>query len=373
MILTPDQVALALLQAQRELGVQLTRDEMIGLVEIPSRESGYDTHAHNDSGVRYPKGDPRNTGDDSYGLWQVNMLGQMGVNRSRSLGIKDYSEMFDPVTSAKAAIQLVLAGRKQGDPLHAWGGYKGMSNTYNVSRQADADARAAVDRVGAGVANGGESFLAGLRQGVYGTSGKGASPAATSLVSWLTQQIGKPYIFGSSDAARGGFDCSGLIAAGYRELGINIPAYTFSMKEYGQKVTDYKNLQPGDMLYVHGAQGDFGHVGVYAGNGQVIDAPHTGAFVRETPLTEWLPRIQSVNRIMDGEGRVIVGGGLVPTMRAGVLTVPISQAKATPDMLTPNSGTNDPFAVPGATQPKIIEDRQPFILPGFGRQQLEMA
>lgn len=361
MILTPDQVVMALLQAQRELGVQLTREELVGLTEIPSRESGYDTQAHNPN---------RATGDDSYGLWQVNMLGSMGVNRARALGISDYSQMFDPVTSAKAAIQLVLAGRKQGDPLHAWGGYKGMSNTYNVSAAASRAAAAAVDRIGAGVQGGGERFLSTMRQGIYSGANKGASPAAQQLVQFLQAQIGKPYRFGSTGPDA--FDCSGLGAAAYAQLGIQVAPLTFTMAKYNQ-VTDVNNLQPGDMLLVHGSQGDFGHVGYYVGGGQVIDAPHTGATVRTTPLSDWLPRIQKVTRVMDGNGRVIIGSGLTPKITSPTVgTVPLSQAALMPDAMTPNTGsaTTDPYALMGAgttnTTQKILADRQPFVLPGLG-------
>jgi cell wall-associated NlpC family hydrolase len=242
------------------------------------------------------------------------------------------------VTSAKAAIQLVLAGRKQGDPLHAWGGYKGMSNTYNVSSRAQAEAAAAVARIGTQATGaGGNTFLRSLRSNIY--QGQGNSAAGTQLVSWLKAQIGKPYVFGSGINPNGsGFDCSSLIASGYDMLGIEIPAYTFTMKNYGQQVTDYSQLQVGDMLYVHGSQGDFGHVGVYVGGGQVIDAPHTGAFVRETPLSDWLPRIQAVNRIMDASGNVIVGSGLVPKTKPGIGQVTASQARMIQD---PNSTVPD--------------------------------
>jgi lysozyme-like protein len=135
MALTRDQVATLLLQAAQQMGVNLTRDELTGLTAIAGRESGYNPDAHNPD---------RATGDDSYGLWQINMLGNMGVQRARDLGITNYSQLYDPLTNARAAIQLVLSGRNQGDPLHAWGGYKGMSNTYNTDMGAASDA---VDRV----------------------------------------------------------------------------------------------------------------------------------------------------------------------------------------------------------------------------------
>lgn len=125
--MSPQEVGLVLMQAARDMGVTLTQDELAGLIAIPSRESGYNPFAYNPN---------RSTGDDSYGLWQINMLGKMGADRSNALGINSYKELFDPYVAAKGAIQLVLAGRQAGNPLVAWGGYKGMSNTFNVGAPA---------------------------------------------------------------------------------------------------------------------------------------------------------------------------------------------------------------------------------------------
>jgi hypothetical protein len=62
------------------------------MTAIAWAESGGDTQAHN---AKPP--------DDSYGLWQINMLGSMGARRRAQFGIKDNKELFNPATNAMAA------------------------------------------------------------------------------------------------------------------------------------------------------------------------------------------------------------------------------------------------------------------------------
>jgi hypothetical protein len=72
-------------------------------------------------------GDPRRhnpnaaTGDDSYGLWQVNMIGTMGQRRLKQFGLSRYEDLYDPRTNAKAALVIL---REQG--RSAWGAYRDM-------------------------------------------------------------------------------------------------------------------------------------------------------------------------------------------------------------------------------------------------------
>jgi CBS domain containing-hemolysin-like protein len=64
-------------------------------------ESGGDAVAHNDD---------ESTGDDSYGLFQINMLGDMGPERRKLYKLKTNKDLFDPLTNAKVAYQLSEAG-----------------------------------------------------------------------------------------------------------------------------------------------------------------------------------------------------------------------------------------------------------------------
>jgi hypothetical protein len=77
------------------------------MAAIALAESGGNTEAHN--------GKPP---DDSYGLWQINMLGAMGPARRKKFGIKDNKALFDPDINAKAAL---IIYREQG--LKAWTTY----------------------------------------------------------------------------------------------------------------------------------------------------------------------------------------------------------------------------------------------------------
>jgi cell wall-associated NlpC family hydrolase len=101
-------------------------------------------------------------------------------------------------------------------------------------------------------------------------SGGGGPPQAASLAA---QYLGVPYVWGGASPA--GFDCSGLVVYVYAQLGISLPHYTVSQWNATIPVSP-SDMQPGDLVFFDG----LGHVGIYIGNGQFIDAPHTGSVVR---------------------------------------------------------------------------------------------
>jgi hypothetical protein len=72
---------------------------------IVMRESGGNPAAHNAN---------RGTGDDSYGLAQINMLGQMGPARRRQFGIQANDQLLDPLTNARAFYRLSKGGKDFG-------------------------------------------------------------------------------------------------------------------------------------------------------------------------------------------------------------------------------------------------------------------
>lgn len=57
------------------------------------------------------------TGDNSYGLFQINMIGDLGIIRKEKFGIKKNSDLFDPVTNAEAAYYMTAKGTDWG----SWG------------------------------------------------------------------------------------------------------------------------------------------------------------------------------------------------------------------------------------------------------------
>jgi cell wall-associated NlpC family hydrolase len=113
------------------------------------------------------------------------------------------------------------------------------------------------------------------------------SPPAAAAVAFAQAQIGVPYRWGGEGP--GGFDCSGLTQAAYAAAGISIPR-TSELQWAALPHVALGSLEPGDLVFFDPgefAAGQPGHVGVYIGAGQFVDAPHTGATVRIDDLAVW--------------------------------------------------------------------------------------
>jgi cell wall-associated NlpC family hydrolase len=95
----------------------------------------------------------------------------------------------------------------------------------------------------------------------------------TALRAALTQR-GKPYVWGA--AGPDSYDCSGLVMWAFAQEGISLPHYTGDQWNAGMHVSR-ADLEPGDLVFFFA---DISHVGIYIGNGLMVDAPSTGQVVQ---------------------------------------------------------------------------------------------
>jgi len=100
---------------------------------------------------------------------------------------------------------------------------------------------------------------------------------AQALQAALTK-AGDPYVWGA--AGPGEFDCSGLVVWAYAQEGIALPHYTGSLWNSGVHVAR-SDLEPGDLVFFFS---DISHVGIYIGDGMMIDAPNFGVPVHVEPV-----------------------------------------------------------------------------------------
>ncbi|HMC38552.1 MAG TPA: C40 family peptidase, partial [Acidimicrobiales bacterium] len=96
--------------------------------------------------------------------------------------------------------------------------------------------------------------------------------------------LGLQYLWAGTSSF--GFDCSGLTYTVYRQFGVTLPRDAADQARAGGPVAR-ADLRPGDLVFFAFDGRTVDHVGIYAGNGLMIDAPHTGAAIETVPL--WSP------------------------------------------------------------------------------------
>lgn len=108
------------------------------------------------------------------------------------------------------------------------------------------------------------------------------SDFGSAVVAIASAEIGQPYVWGGESHAEGGFDCSGLIWHAYRQAGIELPRVSRDQARVGEPVPSLSEARPGDLV-AFGSPVD--HIGIYAGDGMMVVAPHRGAQVRLQAIT----------------------------------------------------------------------------------------
>lgn len=100
----------------------------------------------------------------------------------------------------------------------------------------------------------------------------GSYTGGNSVISFASQYIGLMYLYGGTSPSTG-FDCSGFVQYVYAHFGVSLGRTTYAQIDDGTPVTG--GLQAGDLVFF-GNPSAPEHVGIYIGNGQMIDSPRTG-------------------------------------------------------------------------------------------------
>ena len=117
-----------------------------------------------------------------------------------------------------------------------------------------------------------------------------AQPASNGqvIVDYACQFIGKPYVWGGTSLTDGA-DCSGFVQSVFAHFGISLPRTTYDQINAGVEVS-YDQAMPGDLICYDG------HIGIYIGNGQIVNAQNPEQGIGISPAT--YTTILSVRRIV---------------------------------------------------------------------------
>jgi cell wall-associated NlpC family hydrolase len=92
-------------------------------------------------------------------------------------------------------------------------------------------------------------------------------------VAYAKSKIGNAYVYGA--AGPSAFDCSGLTMAAWSQAGVSLPHSSSAQYSSGRHISE-SELQPGDLVFYYSP---ISHVGMYIGNGKIVNALNPGAGV----------------------------------------------------------------------------------------------
>ena len=277
----------------------------------------------------------RATGDESYGLFQVNMLGDLGPARRKQFGLRSNQDLLDAATNASVAYRMSKGGKDFG----AWGlgpnayrtgaGFDTIKKYYDSFPGAGKTGPSVPPVVGSAPSDRRSQYAQAIREGRWSVGSslsktislsrefnrafggkeipdsgglkypkvRGKVPVdAAPIVAEAYKWLGTPYSWaggGTAGPSKGvgrgantvGFDCSGFLQYLWGKRGVQIPRVTYDQWRTGQAV-GRNELQPGDAVFFHPGPNGPEHVGMYVGDGKFIQAPRTGDVIKISSLGE---------------------------------------------------------------------------------------
>jgi cell wall-associated NlpC family hydrolase len=153
---------------------------------------------------------------------------------------------------------------------------KKVQQTQALLDSMTAAQRAAVTSAPSGSGSGSSG---GIQVGGNLGGGKAGDSVEAAAFAAAQSRLGMPYVYGATGPDS--FDCSGLMQWAYAQAGVSLGRTTYDQINDGTAVNSVSDLRVGDLIFFN----QDSHVGMYAGNGMVLHAPHTGTVVKYEPLT----------------------------------------------------------------------------------------
>ena len=127
-----------------------------------------------------------------------------------------------------------------------------------------------------------------------------STASAESVIAAGEKYLGKPYLYGASTSRSDAFDCSSFTVRAFKEgAGITLPRTSREQANVGTNVS-LDSLQKGDLVFFdNDFNGTIDHVGIYAGNGQMINAASSkGISYADIHNSYWGPRLVKATRVL---------------------------------------------------------------------------
>lgn len=126
------------------------------------------------------------------------------------------------------------------------------------------------------------------REAAAAKAAQAASSTGQAIVDYACQFIGNPYVWGGTSLTNGA-DCSGFVQSVYAHFGISLPRTTWDQENVGTGIS-YDQALPGDLILYEG------HVGIYMGDGQIVNAINPSKGIGVIPAT--CMSIKTVRRVL---------------------------------------------------------------------------